>query len=403
MSVEYKGRRLITSAAVATAVLAAAGMAHAKDPVRIGVPTAQSGTYADLGNQAIRAVEFAAKQANDAGGIDGRMVEFRVYDSEAKPEVARRQAEKLALEGYNILTGTVASGEGLAMAPMLERWDAIYVSTINKSNKISGDSCVPRMFRVNKMDAQDGMVVEPWLASREEPKWAIMAADIAWGQDAAASFKKAAAATGKEIVTEHFSPFGTNDFAPYIQQIRDSGADGLWIALAGRDAINFAQQAGQFGLFDVVTTGGVSFTVDNTVDTLGDISKGIHGIINYSSTLDTPENKAFVEAWKAHFNGAEPSNFEGETYMGMQVILEAVRRADSVAPVDIAKQMHGGTFPTILGELKIREEDHQIVAPNYFGIVDEYNGKLRPVINMTISAEDATPPPSPDCQMGEIN
>lgn len=402
MSLKYKTNRLVQSALLAAVTVFAAGSAQAADPVRIGIPTAQSGTYADLGNQAIRAVEFAAHQVNETGGVDGRMVEFKAYDSEAKPEVARRQAEKLALEGYNILTGTVASGEGLAMAPMLERWDAIYVSTINKSNKLSGESCTARLFRVNKMDAQDGMVIKPWLATQEDPKWAILAADISWGQDAAASFKSAAAATGKEIVSEQYSPFGTNDFAPYIQQVRDSGADGLWIALAGRDAINFATQAGQFGLFEDVKTGGVSFVTDNTVKTLGETSRGINGIINYSSTLDTPENNKFVEAWKAYYNGDEPSNFEGETYMGMQVILESVRRAKSVTPIDIAKQMHGGTFETILGELTIRPEDHQIVAPNYFGYVGEKDGKLKPVITMSISAEDATPPPSADCKMGEL-
>ncbi|MCZ7676678.1 MAG: ABC transporter substrate-binding protein [Roseovarius sp.] len=402
MSVGTRKGRLGLAGALALTASLAAGAAMAKDPIRIGVPTALSGTYADLGNQAVRAVEFAVQEADKAGGVDGRAVEYKVYDSEAKPEVARRQAEKLALEGYNLLTGTIASGEGLAMAPMLERWDALYISTINKSNKISGDSCTARMFRVNHMDAQDAMVIRPWLADREETKWAVLAADIAWGQDASHSFVEAAAATGKEIAIDLFSPFGTNDFAPYIQQIRDSGAEAVWIALAGRDALTFANQASQFGLFGEVTTAGVSFVTDNTVNALGEISRGIYGIINYSSTLDTPENKAFVEAWKAFYNGDEPSNFEGETYLGMQVILEAVRRADSVVPIEVARQMEGGTFSTILGELTIRAEDHQIIAPNFFGHVGDYNGKLKPIITMTVDAEAATPPPDPACQIGEL-
>lgn len=402
MSVGTRKGRLGLAGALALTASLAAGAAMAKDPIRIGVPTALSGTYADLGNQAVRAVEFAVQEADKAGGVDGRAVEYKVYDSEAKPEVARRQAEKLALEGYNLLTGTIASGEGLAMAPMLERWDALYISTINKSNKISGDSCTARMFRVNHMDAQDAMVIRPWLADREETKWAVLAADIAWGQDASHSFVEAAAATSKEIAIDLFSPFGTNDFAPYIQQIRDSGAEAVWIALAGRDALTFANQASQFGLFGEVTTAGVSFVTDNTVNALGEISRGIYGIINYSSTLDTPENKAFVEAWKAFYNGDEPSNFEGETYLGMQVILEAVRRADSVVPIEVARQMEGGTFSTILGELTIRAEDHQIIAPNFFGHVGDYNGKLKPIITMTVDAEAATPPPDPACQIGEL-
>ena len=148
----------------AAAVLATAGSVAAQEVIRIGVPTALTGTYADLGDQARRAVVFAVDEANAKGGVAGRKVEARFLDTEAKPDLARRQAEKLALEGFKLLTGTVASGEGLAMGPMLQRWDAIYVSTINKANQITGAACQPRMFRVNRLDASDGAVVTPWLA-----------------------------------------------------------------------------------------------------------------------------------------------------------------------------------------------------------------------------------------------
>ncbi len=391
----------------ALGLLGAAGLsvilinaAIGQEALKIGVPTALTGTYAGLGNEAVRAVELAAEEANAKGGVAGRKVEIKVLDTEAKPEVARKQAEKLASEGYRILTGTIASGEGLAMAPLLARWDALYVSTINKSDKLTGDSCVPRVFRVNKQDAQDAAVVRPWLATRKEGKWAVLAADIAWGRDSGHSFVEAAKANNKEIVAEMYSPFGSSDYAPFIQQIKSSGAEGLWVALAGRDAINFATQAKDFGILDKVFVAGVSFVTDANVKTLGPIAKGIWGIINYSSTLDTPQNKAFVEAWKKKYNGDEPTNFEGETYMGMEIIFQAVERAKSTKPLEVAKVMSGGTFDTILGRLTIRAEDHQLIAPNYFGYIGEQGGRLRPIITMTISAEAATPAPTGACKMG---
>ena len=389
-------RRMGLAAATA---LAAAAPATAQEPIRIGVPTALTGTYADLGDQSRRAVVFAVEEANAAGGIDGRKVEARFLDTEAKPDLARRQGEKLALEGYKLLIGAVASGEGLAMGPMLQRWDALYISTINKANQITGSACQPRMFRANRLDASDGAVVTPWLAGRKETKWAIMAADIAWGRDSGASFIKSAQANKRTIVSENYSPFGSNDFAPYIQKIKDSGAEGLWVALAGRDAINFATQAKQFGLFDTVFTAGVSFVTDNTVKTLGEVSRGIWGIINYSSTLDTPANKKFVADWAKKYPGAEPTNFEGETYIGMQVLLQAIAKAKSSKPADVAKAMEGTTFDTILGKQLMRKEDHQLVGPNFFGYVGDKDGKLKPIITMSVPPETATPPADAACKM----
>lgn len=392
-------RTLLIGASSATFVAAAGRGAFAKDPVRIGVPTALTGTYAQLGDEARRAIEFAVAEANAAGGIDGRQVEVRFLDTEAKPELARQQGEKLALAGFNLLTGSIASGEALAMGPMLARWNALYVATINKADDITGKQCQPRMFRVNRPDYSDAAAVQPWLATRAEKKWAIVAADIAWGRNSGASFRKAADATGKTIVSENYPAFGSNDYAAHIQKVADSGAEALWVALAGRDAVNFAQQAKQFGLFEKVVTGGVSFTTDGTVKVLGQAVNGIHTIINYSSTLDTPPNKKFVADWAVKYPGTQPTNFEGETYIGMQVIFQAVKRAGSIRPADVAKAMEGATFETVLGSQLMRKEDHQLVGPNYFGIVQMHDGALRPVVTMTVPAEVATPKPDGSCRI----
>ncbi|MGL1180940.1 ABC transporter substrate-binding protein, partial [Vibrio parahaemolyticus] len=81
--------------------------------------TSLSGPWADLGNQVKRAVDFAVNEQNAAGGLLGRKIAVEYLDSEGKPEVARKQAEKLALSGNKLLVGLIASGEGLAIAPMV--------------------------------------------------------------------------------------------------------------------------------------------------------------------------------------------------------------------------------------------------------------------------------------------
>jgi len=372
--------------------------AQSKEPVLIGVPTALTGPYADLGEQNKRAIDLAVEEVNASGGVDGRKVELRYLDTEGKPEAARAQAEKLALGNYRILYGTIASGEGLAIAPMLERWNAIFIASTFKSNKLTGDSCTKRMFRVNRSDASDAAVVQPWLATRKETKWAVIAIDSAWGHDSADSFLRAAKANGKNVVSSNFAPFGTNDYSPLIQKIKDSNAQGLWVALAGRDAITFANQAKQFGLLDTTLTAGVSFMVDQNVRTLGDASKGIWNLINYSSTLDTPGNQAFVASFRKKYN-ADPTNFEGEAYLGMQVLFEAIKRAQSIAPQDLVKALEGQSFDTILGKQLMRKEDHQLVGPNFFGVIEYHDGALKPVIKMTIPSDLATPAPDPACRM----
>ncbi|MFC4624097.1 ABC transporter substrate-binding protein [Daeguia caeni] len=373
--------------------------AQAEDPVRIGVATALTGAYGDLGEQVRRAVDLAVEEVNAKGGIDGRKVEVQYLDTQAKADIARQQAEKLVNDGYNILTGSIASGEALGIAPMLERWDAVMVGTISKADALTGAECSPRYFRVNIPDYADAATVGTWLKEQPEKKWAIMGSDTAWGRNSGASFTKTAEGLGGQIMTEGYAGLGTNDFAPYIQKIQDSGAEGLWVALAGRDAINFAQQAKQFGLLDKMKVAGVSFVTDNTVKTLGDVSKDIYGIINYSATLDTPENKSLVDAWSKKYPGTWPANFEGETYLGMQVLFAAIDKADSIAPEDIAEALNDIEVDTIVGKVKMRPEDHQLIRGNFFGQVQEVDGVLRPTIQVQVDADVAMPNADPACKL----
>jgi branched-chain amino acid transport system substrate-binding protein len=75
----------------------------------------------------------------------------------------------------------------------------------------------------------------------------------------------------------------------------------------------------------------------------------------------------------------------------MQVIFQAVAAAKSVKPDDVAKAMSGREFDTIMGKLKLRAEDRQLLKPNYFGVVEPVDGVLRPVIKTTVSADDVAP------------
>jgi branched-chain amino acid transport system substrate-binding protein len=367
-------------------------------PLHIGVPTSRTGPYAVLGDQVVRAVEFAADQANANGGVDGRKVDVRVADDEGNPDAGRRAGEKLSLDGYNILTGSISSAVGLALSTQLNRWDAMYVSVVNKSGKLTGDSCHPRMFRANHSDDMDIAIVEPWLKDQKQQVWSIIAADYVWGRGSGAAFKAAAQKLGRTVKTEVFPPLGTTDYAPYITQLRDSGAEGLWVALSGSDAINFAKQAKQFGLTDKMVVFGHNFVNPSTIKSIGKDAVGVWGNLGYAAAIDTPANKAFVAAWHAKFQ-VDPTDYEGEAYAGMEVIFAGVTKAKSVAPADVSKALEGLTTATPFGEVTMRAADHQLEMPNYLARVVDKDGTVAIDIVRGFDAKIATPAPSGACKL----
>ncbi|MEQ8813524.1 MAG: ABC transporter substrate-binding protein [Nitratireductor sp.] len=394
-------RRSIVSSflAMATVIAAAGGAVAESEPLRIGVPTSRTGPYTVLGDQVVRAIEFAAEEANAAGGVGGHMVEIRIGDTEGNPDAGRRAAEKLSLDGYRILTGPISSAVGLALSTQLNRWDGLYLSVVNKSPKLTGESCHPRMFRANHSDSMDIAIVAPWLKEQSQQNWAIIAADYVWGRGSGAAFKATAEDLKKAVKLELFPPLGTADFAPYITQIRDSGAEGLWVALSGADAINFAKQAKQFGLTDSVVVFGHNFVVPSTIKAVGKDAVGVWGNVGYSPKIDTPANKAFVEAWRAKHDGADPTDYEGEAYAGFLALFAAVEKAKSVEPADVAAALNDLIVVTPFGEVRMRAADHQMELPNYLGRVAENDGSVGIEVVRAFDAGAATPPPSDDCKM----
>ncbi len=393
-------RTLFLRTAAALALAAAFPLtvsAQGKDPVRVGLVSSKSGVFAQQGEEVIRAVQFAIDEANAKGGVDGRKVEVQIADDEGTPDAGRKAAEKLARDGYNMLIGAIPSSISLALAPNLERWDAVYFVVASKSDKITGDTCKPRVFRTNHSDAMDIAMISTWAKDFKEKTYASMAADYVWGRDSAESFAKAVKAQGKDVKLQLYAPLGTKDFSPFIAQLKEAKVDAVWVAETGRDAIAFIKQAKEFGLVPQTKLIGHSLILNFMINATENILEGTPGTTGYTPDIDNARNKAFVAAWKAKFNRL-PTDNEGQAYNGAQVMFEGIKKSGSVKPADVAKVLPGATLDTIYGSVQMRAADNQLVLPNFVGRAKVADGLLRPVIEQTFPPS-LTPPASPLCKM----
>jgi len=68
--------------------------------------------------------------------------------------------------------------------------------------------------------------------------------DYAWGHSSVGVFESEINHAKKNFIGSVFSPIGTKDFSTYITKIRQSGAEALYIVMAGDDFNAFLGQAG---------------------------------------------------------------------------------------------------------------------------------------------------------------
>jgi branched-chain amino acid transport system substrate-binding protein len=368
--------RLSTAALALVGCLSAAG-ASAAEPIKIGVVTPLTQTYAPIGQQVRWGLELATKEVNQAGGILGRKVELIFEDEEANPAVATQKAEKLfQVTKVDFLTGTVNSGSTLAVGQVAERNDRLIATTVSFSDAITGDKCSPNVFRVNARAGQQSAALAEWL-TKEKPGASVffLGPDYEMGRNTVAAFKAAVESRGMKTVGEIFAPLGNKDYSPFFGQMRAARPGVLYTSVAGNDTARFFTQMEEYGLRKNLLIVGASGTVTSqNMGALGAVAEGYVTGVGYSPEIDSAENKKFVSSFQA-MAGAAPDLYGADSYGLIYFYKAAVEKAKSTDTEKLRAAMRGLKWKTPQGEKEMRAGDHQAIQDMYAVRVE--GGKFR--------------------------
>jgi branched-chain amino acid transport system substrate-binding protein len=385
MNARKLSRRLMLGGA-AIALSAAAAMAQDK-PIKIGVLTPLSGTYAGIGQQVRWGLELATKEVNEAGGIMGRKVELLFEDSEANPAVATQKAEKLfQVENVDFLTGTVNSGATLAVGQVAERNNKLMATTVSFSDAITGEKCSPNVFRVNAAAGMQANALAAWLTeSKPNPKTFYLGPDYEMGRSTVAAFKGRAEGVGAKSVGEVYAPLGAQDYSQYFGQLRAAQPEVLYTSVAGNDTVRFLTQMDEYGLLGKIQIVGASGTI--TSQNIGAIGKAAEGFVTgvgYSPLIDSAENKKFVADFNAA-NKIDPDLYGADSYGLVYFYKAAVEKAKSLETDKLREAMRGIEWDSPQGKKSMRAGDHQGMMNMY--AVQVKDGAFK--IQSTIAADKA--------------
>ena len=374
------------AAMIATALVS--GSVQAADPIKVGVLTPLSGTYAPIGQQVRWGIELATKEINEAGGIMDRQVELVFEDEEANPAVATQRSEKLfQVDKVDFLTGTVNSASTLAVGQVAERNERLIATTVSFSDAITENKCSPNVFRVNAKAGMQATALAQWLSEQHpESKIFFLGPDYEMGRSTVAAFKNAALESeGNEDVGEVFAPLDNKDYSPFFGQIRRARPDVMYTSVAGNDTVRLFTQMANYGLMQNLTVLGASGTVTSqNIDAIGDAAEGYVTGVGYSPEIDTPENKEFVGKFRDAYQ-ADPDLYGTDSYGVMYFYKKAVEQAGSTDTDAVRTAMEGLEWSTPQGSKTVRAGDHQAMQPMY--AVQVNSGKFE--IVGKVAGEDA--------------
>ena len=346
---------------VPLAALAQAG------PIKIGVVTPLSGTYAGIGQQVKWGLDLAAAQINAGGGVLGRKLELLYEDEEANPAVATQKAEKLFQVGkVDFLTGTVNSGSTLAVGQVAERNNKLIATTVSFADSITADKCSPNVFRVNARAGMQSAALADWMA-KEKPNANVfyLGPDYEMGRSTVAAFKAAAEGKGAKTAGEVFAPLDNKDYSPFFGQIRAAKPTVIYTSVAGNDTVRLFTQMAEFGVNRNLQVVGASGTVTSqNLVAIGKAADGFVTGVGYSPSIDTPENKKFVAEFEAVAK-TKPDLYGADSYGVLFFYKAAAEKAKSVETDKVREAMRGLQWATPQGMKTLRAGDHQAMQDMY--------------------------------------
>ena len=192
-----------------------------------------------------KGVDLAVEEINAAGGVLGKKLEIVSRDDGANPGDAVRMADELRLkEQVDVLTGTILSHVGLAVADYARQHKMFFLASAPLTDKIVWESGNRYTFRLRPSTYTHAAVLVPHAAKLNRKRWAFVYPNYEYGQSAVATFKELLkkAQPDVEFVADLAPPLGRIDAGSVVQALANAKPDAIFNVLFGADLAKFARE-----------------------------------------------------------------------------------------------------------------------------------------------------------------
>ena len=317
------------------AVMAVSMTAMAEDTWKIGGIGPTTGDAAAYGNAVAYAMEIAAAEINEAGGINGYQIEMKFQDDEHDAEKSVNAYNTLKDWGMQILEGTVTSTPCVAVAAKTFE-DSMFQITPSGSSP----DCIlnDNAFAVCFSDPAQGTISARYIGENKlaEKVAVIYNSSDVYSTGIYNNFMEESQNQEFEVVaSSQFTADSNKDFSVQLQQAMDAGAELVFLPIYYQEASLILTQAAGMDFAPVF------FGVDGMDGILGvenfdtTLAEGVLLLTPFVASAEDEATQSFVSKYQeAH--GEIPNQFAADAYDGMYIIKMAAEKAGLTPDMSVA-------------------------------------------------------------------
>ncbi|MFZ4737925.1 MAG: ABC transporter substrate-binding protein [Bradymonadia bacterium] len=321
--------------------------------ILIGEYGSMTGSEATFGQSTHNGIVLAVEEVNAAGGIGGRKVELKNYDTQGKSQEAGTVVTRLITEDKVVaVLGEVASSLSLAGGRVAQQFGVPMITPSSTNPQVTqiGDM----VFRVCFIDPYQGYVIAKFASENlKHTKVAILYDQAqAYSKGLKDDFRKAFEAVGGQVVTEQAYSGGDQDFSAQLGNIKAAAPEAIFVPGYYTDVGNIALQARKLGL-TATLLGGDGWDSPKLAEIGGAAIENSYFSNHYSHEEQRPEVQGFVQKYQAKYN-VVPDGLAAMGYDAARLLFDAMKRAPSLGGKDLAAAIaQTRDFPGVTGKITI--------------------------------------------------
>src|SRR5882672_7483310 len=356
--------------------LATALPAKAQDTIKVGILHSLSGTMAISETTLKDVMLMLIDEQNKKGGLLGKKLEAVVVDPASNwPLFAEKARELISQDKVAAVFGCWTSVSRKSVLPVFKELDSLLFYPV----QYEGEESERNVFYTGAAPNQQAIPAVDYLAKDEKVKrWVLAGTDYVYPRTTNKILEAYLKSKGvkQEDIMINYTPFGHSDWQTIVADIKKFGSAGKKTAVVstinGDANVPFYKELGNAGIkaTDIPV---IAFSVGEE-ELAGVDTKPLVGHLaawNYFQSVNTPENKAFIEKWQAFIkNPKRTTNDPMEAhYIGFNMWVQAVTKAGTTDPDKVIAALPGISVPNLTGGMATMLPNHHITKPVYIGEV----------------------------------
>ena len=332
-------KKILAAAVFATAL---AGSALAQSgPVNFAFIGELSGAGAVSSTNFRDGALMAIDEINAKGGILGRKIALKQYDTQTNPGTARSQMQKAIDEEPYVILGPIFSGIVKVSAMLAAQAEIPQIMGGEASDLTQQGNAY--LFRTSFGQQASMPKIANYIRDTVKAKSvAVVWVNNDFGKGGRDNFNKEMNSRGIKVVADISTESGQTDFAADVVKAKAANAEAIFVYTNEEESARFLREVRKQGL-NVPLIGETTLLGQKVIELAGDAANGVKGHVGLTVDAPIPAIQEFGRKYEAKFK-SKPDHNGVKGYIAPYMIKAAAEKAGKLDGKAIAAALHGMTI-----------------------------------------------------------